>query len=89
MLFLEEISVKNIKSASKESAEYNSHIPTDRLIHIMRLGREMQRIEWDILDAYLSGQPLKSIGDSLDINQTTVWRKLRKISEKMQHSVLG
>ena len=55
----------------------------------MRFAREMQQSDWDILDTYVSGQTVDSIADMLDKNPSTIWRKLRKITEKMQHSVLG
>ena len=89
MLFIEEISVTKIKSMSKEKADYASHIPADRLIHIMRFAREMEQTEWDVFDSYISGESLDAISLRLKVPKTTVHRKLRKITEKMERSVLG
>ena len=76
------------ESDSEDDVGFASDIPADRLIHIMRLGREMGQVEWDILDAHISGQSIRTIGDSLDISKSTVWDKLQNIIEKIGRSVL-
>jgi len=89
MLFIEEISVTKIKSASRDKAEYASHIPADRLIHIMRFGKEMSAFEWDILESMIGGETIVNIAERYGVNERTIRRHMKKLSIKMSASVLG
>ena len=87
MIFLEEISVTKIKSASRDKTEYASHIPADRLIHIMEVGRNLSQVEWEVFTEYLDGRRIEYIAKSQGISIPTVYKLFSKINDLLKIAV--
>ena len=66
---------------------FEKDIPTDRLIHIMEMARNLSESEWNILINRIDGMEVKQISLTLNTHPNTVRNKLNKIIELIRVAI--